>query len=118
MRFFRQKIWVIFFFVLISVGQGFGLSYVLNFSRASAVSLHPTDQILICGHQFEENLQESPKPQQKLHEELLSLRVDPFLPSLFSFPILQTQAHLSKQKLIFISSLRFSPPEKPPRLFS
>ncbi len=100
------------------MGQGFGLSYVLNFSRASAVSFHPTDQILICGHQLEENLQESPKPQQKSHEELLSLRVDPFLPSLFSFPILKTQIHLSKENLGFLSSRSFSPPEKPPRLFS
>ncbi len=116
MKFFRQKFWVVFFFALISLGQGFSLSAVLNFSKNPDISSNPKSSILICGHALQESLKENPKPHQKSHEEILSLKTDSFLPSFFSFPIFQAELTSLKTDSFFISSYYSSPPEKPPRL--
>jgi len=114
-KFFRQKFWIVFFFTLISLGQGFSLSYVLSFSKNLEATSNSQNSVLICGHALQESLKENPKPHQKSHEEIFSLKTDSFLPSFFSFPLLQAESSFIKRDSFFISSYYSSPPEKPPR---
>lgn len=119
----RRKIWVALFFTLITIGQGFALSYVMNLPKLhqieSAQSQGPVPgYLLVCGHDFNDTLRENPTPHQRSHHELLSLRSDPFLPSRFSAtPLLFESAELSEQVLplkLHIQNLF----DKPPKFFS
>jgi len=72
--------------MLISMGQGFALSYVINLpqihSMDAAENPAPVPPyLLVCGHDFREALREAPSHSHKSHQELLSLSCDPFLPS-------------------------------------
>ncbi len=123
MPFLRRKIWVALFFALITIGQGFALSYVMNLPKIQASDVSEKQSpvpsyLLICGHDFNDTLKENPSPHQKTHHELLSLRSDPFLPSYFSaVPVIFTSLQLSDSPPLPVERFDLSF-DKPPKSFS
>ena len=117
---FRRKIWVALFFALISIGQGFALSYVMNLSQIHSMEYTESNALvpaylLVCGHDLGKSLKENPAPSQKTHQELLSLRTDPFIPTfhLNPEPVFES---LSIETFSFFLIQNYSfPPDRPPR---
>ncbi|GEM_PF-5516389 len=120
MQFLRSSKIVFILFIFISMGQGFSFSYVINQPKSQDIQMQEgvravPAHLLVCGRGFQKILRENPSPHQKTHEELLSLRSDPFVPSLFSqvHPFAISVPIFEKlQKGEFIDILPESPPPK------
>lgn len=123
MPYLRRKIWVALLFALITIGQGFALSYVFNLPNFHKLEMSEKQgpipsYLLFCGNDLNDSLRENPTPHQKSHHELLSLRSDPFLPSCFSaVPVIFTSIQLFDLPLPSVEG--FDPSfDKPPQYFS
>ncbi len=119
----RRKVFVAFLFVLISMGQGFALSYVINQPQLKDLQINEgiravPAHLLICGRGFQKILRENPKPHQKSHEELFSLRSDPFMPVFYFSPLPVMETVSVFLEFFLIPEWKASPPDKPPRFFS
>lgn len=121
MLFLRRKIWVVLLFSLISIGQGFALSYTFNLSTRNVASVSESSgpvpaHLLVCGHDFKKILRENPKPHQKNPEELLSLRTDPFIPSFLQLPEPLIESLSFEDIFLLLIQNQSFPPDRPPRL--
>ena len=118
---FRRKIWVALLFALISIGQGFALSYVINLSQIHSIEYFESNApvpsyLLVCGHDFGKSLKKNPAPSQKNHEEILSLKSDPFVPLFHHFILPSMESIYLSPEGFLIQELNTSPPQRPPQL--
>src|SRR4030095_9420166 len=113
----RFRILKVLLFSFITLGQCHSLVYVFTQPRVSleTVQKKSSGEVLLCGRDWQKALSEKPFPTRS-REEVMSLRSDPFVPSLIS--ILKPRLHESSVLAVdsLLSNHRYPPETPPPRV--
>src|SRR4029434_8160318 len=119
MNFRQPDVLKILLFAFIALGQCHSLVYVFTQPRITldTVQKKASGDLLVCGRDWQKALSEKPFPTRS-HEEVMSLRSDPFVPQLISVftPRLQESAVFSGTSIL--SNHRHPPETPPPRVYT